>query len=378
MQQAQARAVRPAAVVLAVGGLYVGQSIISGVTFTGLPALLRDRGIALELVGLAYLAALPWALKFLWAPAVERYRLPAVGANRSRANRDRGRLAGGRRALPRRAGRADQHRGAGGGRHDGGVRGLHGGHRLRRLCRGEPGQAPLRLGQRRAGRRRLSRRRDRLGPLPRPGGAVRLDECGLCDGRACGAARASVRCDLPDRSVRRARAPAVACPCAAPSRDAPGPDTGGAYSSPPRNGAWRCSGRSWSILGIGSPCSAWSMAPAGSWSGSPRRSSAERWCAVGARAVMVLAVALQVLLLAASLPSPGRGSTRRRFCSCWRWRVRRGYGDRIRRPLQPLHGAGHRARQHYSLTPLSNFPLEQITTRFATNKATHHSHLNFI
>ncbi len=73
----------PAAVVFAVGGLYVAQSVIGGVTWTGLPAVLRDQGLSLDNVGLLSLSALPWALKFLWAPMVERYRLPPVGRNRS-------------------------------------------------------------------------------------------------------------------------------------------------------------------------------------------------------------------------------------------------------------------------------------------------------
>ncbi len=73
----------PAAVVLAVGGLYVAQSVIGGVTWAGLPAVLRDQGLSLDNVGLLSLIALPWALKFLWAPMVERYRLPPVGRNRS-------------------------------------------------------------------------------------------------------------------------------------------------------------------------------------------------------------------------------------------------------------------------------------------------------
>lgn len=73
----------PAGVFIAIGGLYVAQSVIGGLTFLGLPAVLRDRGLPLEQIGLLYLAVLPWALKFLWAPAIERYRLPPVGRNRS-------------------------------------------------------------------------------------------------------------------------------------------------------------------------------------------------------------------------------------------------------------------------------------------------------
>jgi MFS transporter (putative signal transducer) len=74
----------PTAVVLAIGGLYVGQSIIGGLTFGALPGVLRDRGLPLDRIGLTYLAALPWVLKFLWAPALERYRLPPTGPSRSR------------------------------------------------------------------------------------------------------------------------------------------------------------------------------------------------------------------------------------------------------------------------------------------------------
>ncbi|TZG33155.1 MFS transporter [Agrobacterium sp. B1(2019)] len=74
----------PAAVFLAVGGLYVGQSVIGGLTFLGLPAVLRTAGLPLDQIGLLYIVVLPWALKFLWSPHVEHYRLPRVGRNRSR------------------------------------------------------------------------------------------------------------------------------------------------------------------------------------------------------------------------------------------------------------------------------------------------------
>lgn len=70
---------------LAIGGLYVGQSVIGGVTFIALPSVLRERGLPLDQIGLIYLAVLPWAIKFLWAPAAERYRLPVEGHTRSRS-----------------------------------------------------------------------------------------------------------------------------------------------------------------------------------------------------------------------------------------------------------------------------------------------------
>lgn len=74
----------PISVFAAVGGLYVGQSVIGGLTFLGLPAVLRTAGLPLDQIGLLYLIVLPWALKFLWSPYIERYRLPRVGKNRSR------------------------------------------------------------------------------------------------------------------------------------------------------------------------------------------------------------------------------------------------------------------------------------------------------
>jgi MFS transporter, putative signal transducer len=73
----------PLAVVLAIGGLYVAQSVIGGITWTGLPAVMRSEGMPLDRIGLISLIALPWALKFFWSPAVERFRLPPAGRNRS-------------------------------------------------------------------------------------------------------------------------------------------------------------------------------------------------------------------------------------------------------------------------------------------------------
>lgn len=62
-----------------IGGLYVAQSVIGGATWTGLPAVLRAEGLPLDRVGLLSLLVLPWALKFLWAPMIERARLPRGG-----------------------------------------------------------------------------------------------------------------------------------------------------------------------------------------------------------------------------------------------------------------------------------------------------------
>ena len=66
--QVMERGPSPARIVFAVGGLYVAQSVIGGITWTGLPAVMREKGMALDSVGLLSLIALPWALKFLWSP----------------------------------------------------------------------------------------------------------------------------------------------------------------------------------------------------------------------------------------------------------------------------------------------------------------------
>jgi MFS transporter, putative signal transducer len=75
-----------AAMLLAgITALYIAQSVIGGITWTALPALMRESDVPLDRIGLVSLIALPWVFKFLWAPMVERYRLPKTGGNRSGA-----------------------------------------------------------------------------------------------------------------------------------------------------------------------------------------------------------------------------------------------------------------------------------------------------
>nr|WP_275982809.1 MFS transporter [Ochrobactrum sp. BTU2] len=71
-------------VLLAAGGIYTAQSLVGSLTFSGVPAVLRAEKIALEQIGLVSLAMLVWALKFLWAAPVERWRIAAGGKRRSR------------------------------------------------------------------------------------------------------------------------------------------------------------------------------------------------------------------------------------------------------------------------------------------------------
>ncbi|KGJ05615.1 hypothetical protein IT41_05225 [Paracoccus halophilus] len=66
------------------GGLYVTQSILGGFVWSALPAVMRDRGVALDDLGLLSLLILPWALKFLWSPWVEAWRRPPGHPARSK------------------------------------------------------------------------------------------------------------------------------------------------------------------------------------------------------------------------------------------------------------------------------------------------------
>ncbi|MDX1996531.1 MAG: MFS transporter [Thermoanaerobaculia bacterium] len=63
---------RPLRLVL-LGLLYVTQALPLGFFVVALPAILRSRGASLEQVGALGILALPFLLKFLWAPLVDRF-----------------------------------------------------------------------------------------------------------------------------------------------------------------------------------------------------------------------------------------------------------------------------------------------------------------
>jgi len=68
---------------LLLGSLYLSQGLPYGFFTQALPVLLREQGLSLPLIGLAQLLMLPWALKFLWAPWVDRVHAPRFGKRRS-------------------------------------------------------------------------------------------------------------------------------------------------------------------------------------------------------------------------------------------------------------------------------------------------------
>lgn len=63
--------------------LYVIQGISVGLAFDAYPILLRNAGISLAVIAMVPLAALPWVVKFLWAPMIENHWLKTIGYRKS-------------------------------------------------------------------------------------------------------------------------------------------------------------------------------------------------------------------------------------------------------------------------------------------------------
>ncbi len=65
------------------GALYFSQGLPFGFFAQAVPVILRKHGYSLGAIGLSSLLAMPWALKFLWAPAVDRYGSTRFGRRTS-------------------------------------------------------------------------------------------------------------------------------------------------------------------------------------------------------------------------------------------------------------------------------------------------------
>lgn len=63
--------------------LYICQGLPTGIFTQALPAILRQYGVPLSVIGLSGFLAMPWALKFLWAPFVESHFSERIGQRRS-------------------------------------------------------------------------------------------------------------------------------------------------------------------------------------------------------------------------------------------------------------------------------------------------------
>ena len=66
-----------------IGALYITQGMPMGLAFMALPAMLRTLGYSTEAIGMVGIVMLPWALKFLWAPLVDRHRHGRLGPRQS-------------------------------------------------------------------------------------------------------------------------------------------------------------------------------------------------------------------------------------------------------------------------------------------------------
>lgn len=60
------------------GGLYVSQFLGVGFITVGLVAILRQEGASLQQLSVVQALGLFWALKFVWAPALDRWRVPRL------------------------------------------------------------------------------------------------------------------------------------------------------------------------------------------------------------------------------------------------------------------------------------------------------------
>jgi uncharacterized membrane protein YfcA len=63
--------------------LYLAQAIPLYFCTFGLPTILRSEGVSLEKIGLMGFLLLPWVIKFLWAPCVDKNYISKIGKRKS-------------------------------------------------------------------------------------------------------------------------------------------------------------------------------------------------------------------------------------------------------------------------------------------------------
>lgn len=63
--------------------LYMSQFLAIGFLFTALTAIARDQGMELQDIGVIYVLGMVWAVKFVWAPLVDRFGSKRLGHYRS-------------------------------------------------------------------------------------------------------------------------------------------------------------------------------------------------------------------------------------------------------------------------------------------------------
>lgn len=68
--------------ILSFGTLYTAQGVIGSIVQSALPVVLRDQGVGLDQIGWLGVLFLPWVVKFLWAPLIDRFSWPRLGHRR--------------------------------------------------------------------------------------------------------------------------------------------------------------------------------------------------------------------------------------------------------------------------------------------------------
>lgn len=77
-----AKANKPLRFLVLLAAMYSLQSTLGALTFQGMPAVLRQAGVAPDTIGLIFVLMLPWVVKFLWAAPFERWRASHLPATR--------------------------------------------------------------------------------------------------------------------------------------------------------------------------------------------------------------------------------------------------------------------------------------------------------
>ncbi len=77
------KSLRPRSKFVLLSCLYTSQFLPAAFFFQALPIFLRQQGASLQVIGLMGLLTLPWILKFLWAPLIDRYGFQKWGHYKS-------------------------------------------------------------------------------------------------------------------------------------------------------------------------------------------------------------------------------------------------------------------------------------------------------
>ncbi|THU04007.1 MFS transporter [Lampropedia puyangensis] len=80
---AGAAPVVPVSRLVVIVALYLAHALPLYFYSVALPAILRTQGVDLRWIGMLSLLYIPWALKFLWAPYVDRWQIPGLGRRRT-------------------------------------------------------------------------------------------------------------------------------------------------------------------------------------------------------------------------------------------------------------------------------------------------------